>query len=124
VPAALQNSIAVLLVALVAAMAWLPAACFTPPEIPTAPALPSVTVPEAPTVEPPKVDAPQAPSPPDTPALPNGGGNCCLRVGNPNTKSKCAGAESCCTPDYDSAGDCDDAKGFWFEEKDGCAGAC
>lgn len=106
------------------ALAYLPAACFTPPEIPTAPAPPTFTVPEAPTVEAPKVEPPQAPTPPETPALPAGGGNCCLRAGNAKAKSKCGGAESCCTPAYESSGDCEDAKGFWFFSKEGCAGAC
>jgi hypothetical protein len=124
VPPVLQNSVAALIVALVVALAWIPAACFTPPEIPSAPAMPTVTVPEAPSVEPPKVEPPQAPTPPQTPGMPGGGGNCCLRVGNSNIKKKCQGAETCCTPDYESHGDCEDAKGYWFESKEACEGGC
>jgi hypothetical protein len=120
VPPVLQNCVAVLIVALVLAMAWIPAACFTPPEMPTAPAMPTFTVPDAP----PKVEAPQAPEAPQTPGMPGGGGNCCLRMGNSNVKKKCQGSESCCTPEYDSHGDCEDAKGFWFNSKDACMGGC
>jgi hypothetical protein len=122
--AVLQNIIAALLLALIIAMAWVPAACFEPPQIPTGPALPTFTVPEAPTPSVPTVEPPQAPTPPQTPGMPGGGGNCCLRAGNPHTGKSCAGAASCCTPDYTSSGDCEDAKGFWFFSKDGCAGAC
>ena len=123
IPASLQNCIAVLLVAMVIALAWLPSACFTPPEIPTAPAMPSLQLPEAPTVAAPSVDPPQAPTPPDTPALPGGGGHCCLR-GGPAVASKCGGAATCCTPEFKNSSDCEDAKGFWFFSKEGCAGAC
>ncbi len=122
IPVVLQNSVAVLLLALVVAMAWIPASCFTPPEIPTAP-IPTITVPEAPTPTVPSVDPPQAPTPPETPAMPGGGGNCCLR-GGPNVGKKCAGGATCCTGDYKNSSDCADAKGFWFYSKEGCAGAC
>ena len=91
-----------------------------PPEVPKMPEFPKAEVPSA---EIPKIEAPQAPTLPQTPKLPAGGGHCCLRSGKA-VKEKCGGAERCCTNDYESSSDCEDVKGFWFFEKDGCAGGC
>jgi hypothetical protein len=123
IPASLQKCIAILLVAFVLGLAWIPAACFTPPQLPTVPTVPTFQLPSAPSVDVPTVEAPQAPTPPDTPALPGGGGHCCLR-GGPAVGEKCGGAATCCTPDFKNSSDCEDAKGFWFFSKEGCAGAC
>ncbi|NUO50326.1 MAG: hypothetical protein HOV80_15840 [Polyangiaceae bacterium] len=99
--------------------------------LPTAPDVPSETpkleipqAPEVPSFEPPAKpelaapDAPQVPLPPG-----QGGGNCCIRTGV-LLETKCGGAASCCVKAIESMGDCEDAKGLWFFEEEGCAGAC
>lgn len=91
---------------------------------PPMPPMPQFPKAEAPAVEPPKLPEPQAPTAPKTPSMPQGGGNCCLRSGNPVAKDKCAGSDTCCVKDFDNSDDCEANKGFWFFSKDGCAGAC
>jgi hypothetical protein len=85
-------------------------------EIPQAPEVPSFEPPAKPELATP--DAPVVPLPPG-----QGGGNCCLRTGV-LLETKCGGAASCCVKEIDDMGDCEDAKGFWFFEEEGCAGAC
>ena len=90
---------------------------------PPMPQMPQFPKAEAPAVEPPKVEPPQAPTVPQTPTMPQGGGNCCIR-GGALAKEKCQGGERCCIKDFDDSDACESHRGFWFFNKDGCAGAC
>jgi hypothetical protein len=95
-----------------------------PTQMPQAPQMEAPQMPEIPQFQPPQVEAPQAPDAPQVPLPPGqGGGNCCIRKA-PLLESKCGGAASCCTKDFDSMGRCEEQEGMWFFTPEGCAGAC
>lgn len=124
----LRGTLAAVLFAGTAAVIAAPLGCLpTPPEVPSAAAMPKAEIPQAPeipTFEPPPMPELAAPDAPDVPLPPGqGGGNCCIRKGV-LLESKCNGASSCCVKSLESQGDCEDADGFWFFTEEGCAGAC
>ncbi len=126
-PSKLRRSAATILFSALALVLSGPVGCLPAAEVPQAPQLQGPTLPASPEIpefQPPELPEAKAPDAPELPIPPGaGGGNCCIRTGVLLT-AKCKGASSCCVKDLDSQGDCEEAKGFWFFEEEGCAGAC